>query len=89
MRQPLSPRVVRGTAPGVNTTKCTLSSAVTGDAIPAAGGSLLPAMELPLERQQVQSRSKAGAWCDDGQQRQGISDVTGLNNVGIVEVVKM
>ena len=82
------PRVVRVAASTGVSPQNARFTAVTGDAIPAAGGAFL-AMDLPLKDSKSKVKIEGGRVVMTGSNDKPFLDVTGLNNVGIVEVVKM
>lgn len=63
-------------------------TAVTGDAVPAPGGSFL-AMELPFKDANSKVKLEAGRLVMNGKGDAAVLDVNGLDNVAIVEVVKV
>ena len=82
------PRVVRVAASTGVSPQNARFTAVTGDAIPAAGGAFLT-MELPMKDSKSQVKIEGGRVVMTGGNDKPFLDVSGLNNVGIVEVVKM
>ena len=81
------PRLIRVAAStGVSPQKARFS-AVAGDAVPAAGGAFL-AMELPPKDAKPKVKVEAGHLVMTDSSDKAFLDVTGINNVGIVEVVK-
>ena len=82
------PRVVRLAASTGVSPQNARFTAVTGDAIPDAGGAFL-AMELPIKNSKSKVKIEGGRVVMTGSNDKAFLDVTGLNNVGIVEVVKM
>ncbi|MES2972733.1 MAG: cellulose synthase [Pseudomonadota bacterium] len=82
------PRVIRlaaGTGVSPVNAKFTVAN---GNDIPATGGPFL-AMELPLKNGDSKVKLDSGRLVLAADDDQPILDVTGLNNVGIVEVVKV
>ena len=82
------PRVVRVAASTGVSPQNARFTAVTGDAIPAAGGAFLT-MELPMKDGKSQVKIEGGRVVMTGGNDKPFLDVSGQNNVGIVEVVKM
>ena len=82
------PRVVRVAASTGVSPQNARFTAVTGDAIPAAGGAFLT-MELPMKDSKSQVKIEGGRVVMTGGNDKPFLDVSGQNNVGIVEVVKM
>lgn len=82
------PRVIRlAASTGVSPVNARFT-AVNGDDIPAPGGAFL-AMELPLKGVDTKVKIESGRMVLAADDDQPILDVSGLNNVGIVEVVKI
>ena len=82
------PRVVRLAASTGVSPQNARFTAVTGDAVPAPGGAFL-AMELPLKDAKSKVKVEAGRVVMIGSADKPFLDVTGMNNVAIVEVVKV
>lgn len=82
------PRVVRMAASTGVSPQNARFTAVTGDAIPDSGGAFL-AMELPIKDSKSKVKIEGGRVVMTGINDKAFLDVTGLNNVGIIELVKM
>lgn len=82
------PRLIRlAVTAGVSPMKARFT-AVTGDAVPAPGGPFL-AMELPLKNADSKVKLEGGRLVMNGKGDAAVLDVGGLDNVAIVEVVKV
>lgn len=82
------PRLIRlAVTAGVSPMKARFT-AVTGDAVPDPGGPFL-AMELPFKNVDSKVKLEAGRLVLNGKGDAAVLDVNGLNNVAIVEVVKV
>lgn len=82
------PRLIRlAVTAGVSPVKARFT-AVTGDTVPAPGGPFL-AMELPFKNVDSKVKLDGGRLVMNGKGDAAVLDVGGLNNVAIVEVVKV
>lgn len=82
------PRLIRlAVTAGVSPMKARFT-AVAGDAVPAPGGPFL-AMELPLKNADSKVKLEGGRLVMNGKGDAAVLDVGGLDNVAIVEVVKV
>ncbi|MDP1954148.1 MAG: cellulose synthase [Polaromonas sp.] len=82
------PRLIRmAVTAGVSPMKASFT-AVTGDTIPPPGGPFL-AMELPFRDAESKLKLEAGRLVMNGHSKEAVLDIKGVNNVAIVEVVKV
>ncbi|MBA3592482.1 MAG: hypothetical protein H0W47_01610 [Polaromonas sp.] len=82
------PRLIRlALTAGVSPTKARFT-AVTGDAVPAPGGPFL-VMDLPFKNADSKVKLEGGRLVMNGKGDAAVLDVGGLDNVAIVEVVKV